>query len=152
MRKMPLLSYSFDGVSSCTDVAATALSIDATCSTVSTMCHGSLTTADSVKRPLVGSVRREIALADISRDRTLPKPRRIVCIGVNDRGGSVEHLPGEGGDNDAKPSMFVRFTSALVGHERDLVRPPESPQSDDEGEIVAVICASGPCIPQRRSR
>ncbi|MBD3872012.1 MAG: fumarylacetoacetate hydrolase family protein, partial [Acidobacteria bacterium] len=46
----------------------------------------------------------------------------------------------------------LEHRSSFVGHEQDLIRPPESPQLDYEGEIVAVIGKGGRRIPQYRAR
>ena len=48
--------------------------------------------------------------------------------------------------------MFVRFPESFTGHDRDLIRPPESEQLDYEGEIVVVIGAAGRRIPVERAR
>jgi 5-carboxymethyl-2-hydroxymuconate isomerase len=41
------------------------------------------------------------------------------------------------------PSVFMRTRESLVGHEQDLLDPPESDQLDYEGEIVIVIGKEG---------
>ena len=40
-------------------------------------------------------------------------------------------------------SLFPRYISGFVGHDENLVRPPESEQLDYEGEIVLIIGKSG---------
>jgi len=89
-------------------------------------------------------------LSEITYERTLPRPGKIFCIGVNYGGRNAEYKDGQ--DTPTKPSVFVRFPSSFVGHEQDLVRPPESPQLDYEGEIVAVIGKGGRRIPQDVAR
>ena len=89
------------------------------------------------------------ALSDIAFERLLPRPGKIICIGVNYGGRGAEYAEGRG---DAYPSVFVRFPETLVGHEQPLLRPPESEQLDYEGEIVVVIGASGRRIPMERAR
>ena len=96
-----------------------------------------MTEASSLAETLVPT----IALADITYQRTVPRPGKIFCIGVNYGGRNAEYQ--DSSDNPNKPSVFVRFPSSLVGHGADLVRPPESPQLDYEGEIVAVIGRGG---------
>ena len=81
---------------------------------------------------------------------TIPRPGKIFCIGVNYGGRNAEYRDGQ--EEATKPSVFVRFPSSLVGHEQDLVRPPESEQLDYEGEIVAVIGTAGRRIPEERAR
>ncbi|MBC7314493.1 MAG: fumarylacetoacetate hydrolase family protein, partial [Rhizobium sp.] len=41
------------------------------------------------------------------------------------------------------PSLFIRFPRSFTGHDRPLIRPPESEQLDYEGEIVIVIGPAG---------
>jgi 2-keto-4-pentenoate hydratase/2-oxohepta-3-ene-1,7-dioic acid hydratase in catechol pathway len=88
-------------------------------------------------------------LGDVTYDRLLPWPGKIFCIGVNYGGRSAEYAD----TSDASfPSVFIRFPDSFTGHERPLVRPPESPQLDYEGEIVVVIGAAGRRIPIERAR
>jgi 2-keto-4-pentenoate hydratase/2-oxohepta-3-ene-1,7-dioic acid hydratase in catechol pathway len=42
----------------------------------------------------------------------------------------------------------VRFPRSFVGHEEPIVRPPESPQLDYEGEVAIVIGKGGRRIPE----
>jgi 2-keto-4-pentenoate hydratase/2-oxohepta-3-ene-1,7-dioic acid hydratase in catechol pathway len=92
-------------------------------------------------RSIASSLTPETALDEITFERTLPHPGKILCIGVNYGGRNAEYE--DNADNPNKPSVFVRFPSSFVGHEQPLVRPPESPQLDYEGEIVAVIGRGG---------
>ena len=89
------------------------------------------------------------ALGDIVFERLLPRPGKIICIGVNYGGRSAEYAEDRG---DAYPSVFVRFPATLVGHEQPLLRPPESEQLDYEGEIVVVIGTGGRRISVEQAR
>ena len=91
-----------------------------------------------------------LPLSAITYLRTIPRPGKVFCIGVNYGGRNAEYRDGQ--EEATKPSVFVRFPSSLVGHEQDLVRPPESEQLDYEGEIVAVIGTAGRRIPEGRAR
>jgi 2-keto-4-pentenoate hydratase/2-oxohepta-3-ene-1,7-dioic acid hydratase in catechol pathway len=91
-----------------------------------------------------------VSLSEITFERTLPCPGKIFCIGVNYGGRNAEYKDGQ--EAPTKPSVFVRFPSSFVGHEQDLIRPPESPQLDYEGEIVAVIGKGGRRIQQDLAR
>jgi 2-keto-4-pentenoate hydratase/2-oxohepta-3-ene-1,7-dioic acid hydratase in catechol pathway len=101
-------------------------------------------------RAVVEDAAPDLALADVTYERTIPSPGKILCIGVNYGGRNAEYRDGEDGPD--KPSVFVRFPGSLTGHGHDLVRPPESRQLDYEGEIVAVIGRGGRRIPRRRAR
>ena len=89
------------------------------------------------------------ALAELTYERLLPWPQKIFCIGVNYGGRSAEY---EDKTDASWPSVFVRFPDSFTGHNRDLLRPPESPQLDYEGEIVVVIGKPGRRIPIERAR
>lgn len=99
-------------------------------------------------RDFVGEV-ADHALEEIVYERLLPRPNKIFCIGVNYGGRNAEYA-----DTTAAsyPSVFVRFPESLTGHDRPLLRPPESPQLDYEGEIVVVIGKAGRRISQSEAR
>lgn len=77
---------------------------------------------------------------EITFERLLRWPSKIFCIGVNYGGRSAEYTDKT---DAAYPSVFVRFPDSFTGHGHSLVRPPESPQLDYEGEIVVVIGKAG---------
>ena len=89
------------------------------------------------------------SLDDVAFERLIPRPGKIICIGVNYGGRGAEYAEDRG---DAYPSVFVRFPETLVGHEQPLLRPPESEQLDYEGEIVVVIGTGGRRIPTEQAR
>jgi len=92
-------------------------------------------------------------LSHVTYERLLPWPRKIFCIGVNYGGRNAEYKPGEGAqEQKSYPSVFVRFPDSFTGHDRALIRPPESHQLDYEGEIVAVIGKAGRRIPIEAAR
>lgn len=82
-------------------------------------------------------------------ERLLPQPGKIFCIGVNYGGRADEYADKS---DAAYPSVFVRFPDSFTGHEQPIIRPPESPQLDYEGEIVAVIGTGGRRIPLENAR
>jgi 2-keto-4-pentenoate hydratase/2-oxohepta-3-ene-1,7-dioic acid hydratase in catechol pathway len=94
--------------------------------------------------------RADAPLDEVTYDRTFPAPGKIFCIGVNYGGRNAEYQDDQ--DAPSTPSVFVRFPSSFTGHEHDLVRPPESPQLDYEGEIVAVIGKGGRRIQRADAR
>ena len=72
--------------------------------------------------------------------------QKIVCIGVNYANRNAEYK-----DNSALPkypSVFLRYIDSFVGHGQNVVRPPESPQLDYEGEIVITIGKGGRRVPK----
>jgi 2-keto-4-pentenoate hydratase/2-oxohepta-3-ene-1,7-dioic acid hydratase in catechol pathway len=92
----------------------------------------------------------DVALTDVTYERTLDSPGKIFCIGVNYGGRNAEYKDGQ--DAPTKPSVFVRFPSSFTGHNQSLIRPPESPQLDYEGEIVVVIGTGGRRISRSEAR
>jgi len=79
-------------------------------------------------------------------DPPIPDPEKIICVGVNFPDRNAEYRDGQ----DAPPNMslFIRFPRSFAGHGQPLIRPPESPQLDYEGEIAVVIGTGGRRIPQ----
>ena len=83
----------------------------------------------------------DYALADIELLPTIPNPEKIICIGVNYANRNAEYK--DGSEPPKYPSVFMRSRESLVGHEQDILDPPESDQLDYEGEIVIVIGKEG---------
>jgi 2-keto-4-pentenoate hydratase/2-oxohepta-3-ene-1,7-dioic acid hydratase in catechol pathway len=81
------------------------------------------------------------ALEDITYKIPIPAPEKIICVGVNFPDRNEEYKDGQAAP--ANPSLFIRFPRSFTGHGRPLVRPPESPQLDYEGEIAIVIGKGG---------
>ena len=79
-------------------------------------------------------------------DPPVPDPEKIICVGVNFPDRNAEYKDGQ----DAPPNMslFIRFPRSFTGHGAPLVRPPESPQLDYEGEVAVVIGKGGRRIPE----
>lgn len=71
----------------------------------------------------------------------VPDPEKIICVGVNFPDRNAEYKDGQ----DAPPNMslFIRFARSFTGHGQALIRPPETPQLDYEGEIAVVIGKGG---------
>lgn len=74
------------------------------------------------------------------------KSAKIVCTGVNYANRNAEYK-----DNSSLPkypSVFLRYLDSFVGHNQNMVRPPESDKLDYEGEIVIIIGKGGRRIPK----
>ena len=89
-------------------------------------------------------------LDEIAFAPPIPVPEKIFCIGVNYTNRNEEYK--DGSEAPTYPSIFMRTPGSLVGHLENVVRPPESPQLDYEGEIVIVIGKRGRRIPRERAR
>ena len=83
----------------------------------------------------------DFPLDAIAYDIPVPSPEKIICVGVNYPDRNEEYKDGQAAPSN--PSLFIRFPRSFVGHGAPLVRPPESPQLDYEGEIVIVIGKGG---------
>ena len=73
---------------------------------------------------------------------------KCFCVGVNYPDRNAEYK--DASDAPRYPSLFVRFPESITGPDAPLIRPPESPQLDYEGEVVLVIGKRGRRIPQSR--
>ena len=83
----------------------------------------------------------DFPLDGIFYDIPVPSPEKIICVGVNYPDRNEEYKDGQAAPSN--PSLFIRFPRSFVGHDVPLVRPPESPQLDYEGEIVIIIGKGG---------
>ncbi|MET3520916.1 fumarylacetoacetate hydrolase family protein [Mesorhizobium abyssinicae] len=83
----------------------------------------------------------DFKVEDIAYEIPIPSPEKIICVGVNFPDRNEEYKDGQAAPSN--PSLFIRFPRSFVGHGAPLVRPPESPQLDYEGEIVIVIGKGG---------
>ena len=88
----------------------------------------------------------EVSHRDVTYDMVLPDTTRILCVGVNFPDRNAEYK--DGSDQPKHMSLFPRFASGFTGHNQPLIRPPESPQLDYEGEVAIVIGKAGRRIAQ----
>lgn len=86
---------------------------------------------------------------DYRLEMVLPDARRILCVGVNFPDRNAEYR--DGSDQPRHMSLFPRFASGFTGHDQPLIRPPESPMLDYEGEVAVVIGKTGRRIPEDRA-
>ena len=76
-----------------------------------------------------------VPAADIEFAPVIPNPDKTLCVGIN----YVTHIREMGREMPAHPWLFVRFAASQTGHGQPLLRPPESPQFDYEGELAVII-------------
>lgn len=74
----------------------------------------------------------------------IPQPEKILCVGLNFH----LHAQEAGMAVPARPSIFVRFASSIVGHETPVLRPQASEQFDYEAELAVVIGRRAHRIPE----
>lgn len=104
--------------------------------------------AGAILRVLAAAANRAASHTEQSftYDPPIPDPEKIICVGVNFPDRNAEYKDGQ----EAPPNMslFIRFPRSFTGHGEPLIRPPESPQLDYEGEIAVVIGKVGRRIPE----
>jgi 2-keto-4-pentenoate hydratase/2-oxohepta-3-ene-1,7-dioic acid hydratase in catechol pathway len=81
----------------------------------------------------------EFALSDVRLLPPVPRPEKILCIGLNYRAHSAE----SGLEVPTYPAVFARFANSLVTHGEPLVRPHASDLLDYECELAVVIGKGG---------
>lgn len=71
----------------------------------------------------------------------ISNPGKIACVGVNYANRNAEYK--DGSEAPKFPSLFIRTPDSFTGHNKPLIRPPESHKLDYEGEIVIIIGKEG---------
>ena len=74
----------------------------------------------------------------IAPDRLLapiPKPEKIICIGLNYRDHAIE----TGAEIPSQPVVFNKFATTIIGHGDKIKLPRVSDEVDYEAELVVVI-------------
>ncbi|MEV5407777.1 fumarylacetoacetate hydrolase family protein [Thermopolyspora sp. NPDC052614] len=81
----------------------------------------------------------EFALPEVTLLPPIPRPEKILCIGLNYRSHSAEG----GFEVPEYPAVFARFPNGLVAHGAPLVRPNASDLLDYECELAVIIGRGG---------
>jgi len=76
----------------------------------------------------------------------IPRPERILCVGLNYRDHAAESDRATG-PLPARPTIFTRFPSSIVGHDAPVVRPVASTSFDYEGELAVIIGETARNVP-----
>lgn len=103
---------------------------------------------EEVKASAIG-VRPDVSFAEAQLLPPVVGPEKILCVGVNYANRNAEYK--DESDAPKYPSLFFRTPDSLVGHDRPIVRPPESEQLDYEGEIVLVVGRHGRRVPKENA-
>jgi acylpyruvate hydrolase len=74
-------------------------------------------------------------LADLSYAPVVPRPGKIICVGLNYR----SHIREMGRELPEYPTLFAKYPEALIGAFDRLNLPPESDQVDWEVELAVVV-------------
>lgn len=74
-------------------------------------------------------------LAETKLLPVIPRPGKIICLGLN----YAEHAVEGGREKPDYPNFFMRGATTLIGHGAAILRPRISEQLDFEAELAAVI-------------
>lgn len=86
----------------------------------------------------------DFAQTDVAFLPVIPRPNKIVCIGLN----YEEHRIETGREVSGYPVMFPRYANCQVGHGQPMVKPRNSDRFDYEGEMAVIIGKPGRHIAQ----
>ncbi len=78
-------------------------------------------------------------LADVKLLAPIPRPRKLICVGLNYR----DHARETGAEIPKVPTIFNKFTTAVIGPGANIVLPKVSKAPDYEAEFAFVIGRGG---------
>jgi acylpyruvate hydrolase len=74
-------------------------------------------------------------MADLSYAPVVPRPGKIICVGLNYR----DHAEEQGVDLPTAPLLFAKWNNPLIGPGEPIVIPPIVTKTDYEAELGVVI-------------
>jgi 2-keto-4-pentenoate hydratase/2-oxohepta-3-ene-1,7-dioic acid hydratase in catechol pathway len=89
----------------------------------------------AASRARAASPEELIPLTSVRLLSPLPRPGKILCVGLNYRDHAIEskmELP-------TVPAVFTKFSNAVIGHGANVVIPEMTKQADYEAEMAVVI-------------
>jgi 2-keto-4-pentenoate hydratase/2-oxohepta-3-ene-1,7-dioic acid hydratase in catechol pathway len=89
------------------------------------LAFGTQSVATGVPRPL----------AELRLLAPVPRPGKIVCVGLNYR----DHANETGQPIPSEPVLFSKYANSVVGPGADVVVPPDADKIDYEAELAVVI-------------
>jgi 2-keto-4-pentenoate hydratase/2-oxohepta-3-ene-1,7-dioic acid hydratase in catechol pathway len=87
-------------------------------------------------------------LADVKLLAPIPKPTKIICIGLNYRDHAIESKM----EIPKTPTVFSKYPSCTIGKGESIVLPKNSEKPDYEAELAVVIGKNGRHIPAEKWR
>jgi acylpyruvate hydrolase len=82
-------------------------------------------------------------VADLDYAPLVPRPDKIVCVGLNYR----THILETGREPPQHPTLFAKYRSSLIGAHDEIVLPAVSDRVDWEAELAVVIGAPARHVP-----
>ncbi len=95
------------------------------------------TARGKIESSLAGAA--SVDLSSVKLSAPLPKPNKIVCVGLNYRDHAIE----SGMKIPEVPTVFNKFNTAVIGPGDTIVLPKNSKKPDYEAEMVFVIGKGG---------
>jgi len=90
------------------------------------------------------------ALVEIGEQDYLPlmsRPSKIICVGLN----YADHTKESPYAQPDYPTLFPRFNTSLIAHNKPLIRPRISDTLDYEGEMAVVLKSGGRYISKEQA-
>jgi acylpyruvate hydrolase len=97
---------------------------------------------DRVQSAMAGASAKP--LAEVTLLAPIPRPPKIVCIGVN----YADHAAEAGRALPRWPSVFLKAPSCIIGPGDPIVRPPTTEKLDYEVELAVVIGKQAKAVPR----
>jgi len=94
-----------------------------------------------------GNAGNVVRLADAKLLPAVPRPGKIVCLGLN----YADHAAEGGHKKPEYPSFFLRVPSSLAAHGQPLLRPRVSDRFDYEAELAVIIGRPGRHLSERNA-
>ena len=99
---------------------------------------------EEIAKEVLKSNLRRIPLDSIKYAPVVPRPGKIICLGLN----YFDHAKEGGRDKPEYPWFFFRGGSSLLAHNESALRPRVSEKFDYEAELAVVIGKSGRHVSQ----
>ncbi|MEM8920579.1 MAG: fumarylacetoacetate hydrolase family protein, partial [Pseudomonadota bacterium] len=80
-----------------------------------------------------------LSLSDVKLLPPIPPGAKLICLGYNYKA----HIDETNSKMGEPPAFFARWPDTVMGHESDILLPPESETFDFEGEIAVIIGTGG---------
>lgn len=91
--------------------------------------------ANAAERSRLQQAGALLARGDVSLHAPVPRPGKIICIGLNYR----DHAEEQGADLPTAPLVFNKFSNCVLAPGGTIVIPPGSTETDFEAELGVVI-------------
>lgn len=90
---------------------------------------------------------RVVALEDAKLAAPVPRPGKLICIGLNYR----DHATEQGAAIPESPVVFSKFSTAVIGPEDNVVIPATCTEPDYEAELAVVIGRVAKNVPKEKA-